>query len=151
MLAGIFFILFPFMAVIPFILIGMYYGYIYTIKLVYEYGYNKNVNKEKREYSNIEYYEEETALSLLMIFPYIFIVLCIAALFCEVFGVHIKVTLPIIAMADKPGLWTTSQSNNSGGIDFNAGLTALNAFSIPWAIVFIQLIVFSPLFYLKYL
>ena len=30
------------------------------------------------------------------------------------------IILPMVAIADKPGLWTTSQSNNSGGIDFNA-------------------------------
>ena len=86
-----------------FIIMGMYHVYIYTIKLVYEYGYNKNVSKEKSKYSYVESYEDKAALSILAIFPYIFIILCLLALFCEVFGEHIVVTLPKIAAV--VGVW----------------------------------------------
>lgn len=72
--------------------------YIYTIKLVYEYGYNKNVSKDKCEYSDVDSYGDRAALSLLTIFPYIFIILCIAALFREVFNERIIITLPMIAV-----------------------------------------------------
>lgn len=85
------------------IIIGMYHVYIYTIKLVYEYGYNKNVSKEKSEYSDVDCYEDRATLSLLTIFPYIFIILCIAALFCEVFNERLVITLPMIA--EVFGVW----------------------------------------------
>ena len=85
------------------IIMGMYHVYMYTIKLVYEYGYNKNVSKEKSKHSSVDYYEDKTALSILAIFPYIFIILCITALFCEVFGEHTVVTLPKIATVF--GIW----------------------------------------------
>ena len=86
-----------------FIIIGMYHVYMYTIKLVYEYGYNKNVSKDKSKHSYVESYEDKAALSILAIFPYIFIILCLTALFCEVFGEHIVVTFPKIATVF--GIW----------------------------------------------
>ena len=99
----IFTISFLFFVPACFIIMGMYQVYIYTIKLVYEYGYNKNVSKEKSEYSNVDSYEDKADLSLLAIFPYIFIVLCIAALFREVFNERLVITLPMIAIVF--GIW----------------------------------------------
>ena len=44
------------------------------------------------------------------------------------------------AIADKPGLFLTSQINRSGGKSPNGALTVEKAFAIPSAILFIQLI-----------
>jgi hypothetical protein len=49
---------------------------------------------------------------------------------------------PVKAIADKPGLFFTSQSSSIAGITGNAGLTVSNAFFIPSEILVIQLILF---------
>lgn len=64
--------------------------YEYTIKLVYEYGYNKN-NEDKRNF-NIGYYEGYAMLSVLTLFAYLTVLLHVATLFWNT----LVVTLPMI-------------------------------------------------------
>lgn len=64
--------------------------YEYTIKLVYEYGYNKN-NEDKRNF-NIGYYEDYAILSVLALFAYLTVLLHVSTLFWNT----LVVTLPMI-------------------------------------------------------
>lgn len=54
------------------ILTGLYYAYMFTIKLAYEHGYNKCVTKEKIN-GNVEDYEDMSILSGLVMFPLYFV------------------------------------------------------------------------------
>lgn len=64
--------------------------YEYTIKLVYEYGYNKN-SEDKRNF-NIGDYEDYAALSVLALLAYLTVLLHISTLFWNT----LVVTLPMV-------------------------------------------------------
>ena len=74
-------------------LVGAFFGisclYEYTIKLVYEYGYNKN--RENKRSLNISDYEDYAALSVLALLAYLTILLHISTLFWN----NLVVTLPM--------------------------------------------------------
>ena len=63
--------------------------YEYTIKLVYEYGYNKN--REEKMNFNISEYEDYAALSVLTLLAYLTVLLHISTLFWN----NLVVTLPM--------------------------------------------------------
>ena len=69
---------------------GVSYLYEYTIKLAYEYGYNKN--RENKRSLNISDYKDYAILSTLTLFPYLAILLNILTLFWS----NLVVTLPMI-------------------------------------------------------
>ena len=79
-------------AVLTPFLVGAFFGisclYEYTIKLVYEYGYNKN-GEDKRNF-NISDYEGYAALSVLTLLAYLTILLYISTLWS-----NLVVTLPM--------------------------------------------------------
>ena len=68
---------------------GISYLYEYTIKLVYEYGYNKN--REDKKNLSIGCYEDYAALSVLALLAYLTILLHISTLFWN----NLVVTLPM--------------------------------------------------------
>ena len=74
-------------------LVGAFFGisclYEYTIKLVYEYGYNKN-SEDKRSF-NISDYEDYAALSVLTLLAYLTVLLHVSTLFWS----NLVVTLPL--------------------------------------------------------
>lgn len=72
---------------------GISYLYEYTIKLVYEYGYNKN-REDKRNF-NISDYEDYAALSVIALLAYLTVLLHISTLFWNT----LVVTLPMIVTA----------------------------------------------------
>ena len=80
-------ILTPFLAGAFFIVSCLYE---YTIKLVYEYGYNKN-SEDKRNF-NIGDYEDYAVLSVLTLLAYLTVLLHISTLFWE----HLVVTMPMV-------------------------------------------------------
>ena len=73
--------------------VGAFFGisclYEYTIKLVYEYGYNKN--REEKKSLNISDYEDYAALSVLTLLAYLTVLLHISTLFWNT----LVVTLPM--------------------------------------------------------
>lgn len=75
------------------ILVGAFFGisclYECTIKLVYEYGYNKN--REDKLNFNISDYEDYAALSVLALLAYLTVLLHISTLFWNT----LVVTLPM--------------------------------------------------------
>lgn len=77
----------------PFI-VGAFFGisclYEYTIKLVYEYGYNKN--REDKSDFNIGDYEDYAVLSVLALLAYLTVLLHLSTLFWDT----LVVTLPMI-------------------------------------------------------
>ena len=78
------------------IIIGMYNVYIYTIKLVYEYGYNKN-REDKRNF-NISDYEDYAALSVLTLLAYLTVLLHISTLFWNTLVVTLPMTVTVFAV-----------------------------------------------------
>ena len=69
------------------------YLYEYTIKLVYEYGYNKN--REDKKNLSISDYEDYAALSVLALLAYLTVLIHISTLFWNT----LVVTLPMTATA----------------------------------------------------
>ena len=83
----------------PFI-VGAFFGisclYEYTIKLVYEYGYNKN-REDKRNF-NISDYEDYAALSVLTLLAYLTVLLHISTLFWNTLVVTLHMTVTVFAV-----------------------------------------------------
>ena len=80
--------------------VGAFFGisclYEYTIKLVYEYGYNKN-NEDKRNF-NIGDYEDYAALSVLTLLAYLTVLLHISTLFWNTLVVTLPMTVAVFAV-----------------------------------------------------
>ena len=80
-------------------LVGAFFGisclYEYTIKLVYEYGYNKN--REDKLNFNISDYEDYAALSVLTLLAYLTILLHISTLFWNTLVVTLPMTVTVFA------------------------------------------------------
>ena len=70
--------------------------YEYTIKLVYEYGYNKN-SEDKRNF-NISDYEDYAALSALTLLAYLTVLLHISTLFWNTLVVTLPMTVTVFAV-----------------------------------------------------
>ena len=83
----------------PFV-VGAFFGisclYEYTIKLVYEYGYNKN-NEDKRNF-NIGDYEDYAMLSVLTLLAYLTVLLHISTLFWNTLVVTLPMTVTVFAI-----------------------------------------------------
>ena len=83
----------------PFLL-GAFFGisclYEYTIKLVYEYGYNKN-SEDKLNF-NISDYEDYAVLSVLTLLAYITVLLHISTLFWNTLAVTLPMTITVFAV-----------------------------------------------------
>ena len=86
-------ILTPFLAGAFFIISCLYE---YTIKLVYEYGYNKN-SEDKRNF-NISDYEDYAMLSVLTLFAYLTVLLHISTLFWNTLVVTLPMTVTVFAV-----------------------------------------------------
>lgn len=86
-------ILTPFLAGAFFIISCLYE---YTIKLVYEYGYNKN-SEDKRNF-NIGDYEDYAILSVLTLFAYLTVLLHISTLFWDTLVVTLPMTVTVFAV-----------------------------------------------------
>ena len=82
------------------VLVGAFFGisclYEYTIKLVYEYGYNKN--REDKLNFNISDYEDYAALSVLALLAYLTVLLHISTLFCNTLVVTLPMTVTVFAV-----------------------------------------------------
>ena len=80
--------------------VGAFFGisflYEYTIKLVYEYGYNKN-REDKRNF-NISDYEDYAILSVLVLLAYLTVLLHISTLFWNTFVVTLPMTVTVFAV-----------------------------------------------------
>ena len=72
------------------------YLYEYTIKLVYEYGYNKN--RENKRSLNIGDYEDYAALSVLALLAYLTVLLHISTLFWNTLVVTLPMTVTVFAV-----------------------------------------------------
>ena len=87
-------------AVLTPFLVGAFFGisclYEYTIKLVYEYGYNKN--REDKLNFNISDYEDYAALSVLALLAYLTVLLHISTLFCNTLVVTLPMTVIVFAV-----------------------------------------------------
>ena len=87
-------------AVLTPFLVGAFFGisclYEYTIKLVYEYGYNKN-SEDKRNF-NIGDYEDYAALSVLALLAYLTVLLYISTLFWNTLVVTLHMTVTVFAV-----------------------------------------------------
>ena len=70
--------------------------YEYTIKLVYEYGYNKN--REDKRNLNISDYEDYAALSVLALLAYLAVLLHISTLFWNTLVVTLPVTVTVFVV-----------------------------------------------------
>lgn len=70
--------------------------YEYTIKLVYEYGYNKN-SEDKRNF-DISAYEDYAVLSVLALFVYLTVLLYISTLFWNTLVVTLPMTVTVFAV-----------------------------------------------------
>ena len=81
-------------------LVGAFFGisclYEYTIKLVYEYGYNKN-SEDKRNF-NIGDYEDYAVLSVLTLLAYLTVLLHISTLFWDNLVVTLPMTITVFAV-----------------------------------------------------
>ena len=75
---------------------GISYLYEYTIKLVYEYGYNKN--KEEKKDLSISDYEDYAALSVLTLLAYLTVLLHISTLFWNTLVVTLPMTVTVFAV-----------------------------------------------------
>ena len=75
---------------------GISYLYEYTIKLVYEYGYNKN-SEDKRNF-NIGDYEDYAMLSVLILLAYLTVLLHISTLFWNTLVVTLPMTVTVFAV-----------------------------------------------------
>ena len=82
------------------IFVGAFFGisclYEYTIKLVYEYGYNKN--REDKLNFNISDYEDYAALSVLALLAYLTVLLHISTLFWNTLVVTLPMTVTVFAV-----------------------------------------------------
>ena len=80
--------------------VGAFFGisclYEYTIKLVYEYGYNKN--REKKRSLNISDYEDSAFLSVLTLLAYLTVLLHISTLFWNTLVVTLPMTVTVFAV-----------------------------------------------------
>ena len=80
--------------------VGAFFGisclYEYTIKLVYEYGYNKN--REEKKSLNISYYEDYAVLSVLTLLAYLTVLLHISTLFWNTLVVTLPMTVTVFAV-----------------------------------------------------
>ena len=87
-------------AVLTPVLVGAFFGisclYEYTIKLVYEYGYNKN--REGKLNFSISDYEEYAALSVLALLAYLTVLLHISTLFWNTLVVTLSMTVTVFAV-----------------------------------------------------
>lgn len=70
--------------------------YEYTIKLVYEYGYNKN--REDKLNFNISDYEDYATLSVLALLAYLTVLLHISTLFWNTLVVTLPMTVTVFAV-----------------------------------------------------
>ena len=70
--------------------------YEYTIKLVFEYGYNKN--RENKRSLNISDYEDYAALSVLTLLAYLTVLLHISTLFWNTLVVTLPMTVTVFAV-----------------------------------------------------
>ena len=70
--------------------------YEYTIKLAYEYGYNKN--RENKRNLNISDYKDYAALSAITLLAYLAILLNISTLFCNNLVVTLPMTVTVFAV-----------------------------------------------------
>ena len=70
--------------------------YEYTIKLVYEYGYNKN--SEDKINFNISDYEDYAVLSVLTLLAYLTVLLHISTLFWNTLVVTLPMTVTVFAV-----------------------------------------------------
>ena len=81
-------------------LVGAFFGisclYEYTIKLVYEYGYNKN--RENKMSLNISDYEDYATLSVLALLAYLTVLLHISTLFWNTLVVTLPMTVTVFAV-----------------------------------------------------
>ena len=81
-------------------LIGAFFGisylYEYTIKSVYEYGYNKN--RENKISLNISDYEDYAALSVLILLAYLTVLLHMSTLFWNTLVVTLPMTVTVFAV-----------------------------------------------------
>ena len=81
-------------------LVGAFFGisclYEYTIKLVYEYGYNKN--REDKLNFNISDYEDYATLSVLALLAYLTVLLHISTLFWNTLVVTLPMTVTVFAV-----------------------------------------------------
>ena len=75
---------------------GISYLYEYTIKLVYEYGYNKN--REEKMCLNISDYEDYATLSILTLLAYLTVLLHISTLFWNTLVVTLPMTITVFAV-----------------------------------------------------
>lgn len=99
MIAFVFFGVVLIVMLTPF-LVGAFFGisclYEYTIKLVYEYGYNKN-SEDKRNF-NIGDYEDYAVLSVLTLLAYLTVLLHISTLFWNTLVVTLPMTVTVFAV-----------------------------------------------------
>ena len=86
-------VLTPFLVVAFFVISCLYE---YTIKLVYECGYNKN-REDKRSLS-ISDYEDYAALSVLALLAYLTVLLHISTLFWDTLVVTLPMTVTVFAV-----------------------------------------------------
>ena len=79
--------------------VGAFFGisclYEYTIKLVYEHGYNKN-REDKRNF-NISDYEDYAILSVLALLAYLTVLLHISTLFWNTLVVTLPITVTVFS------------------------------------------------------
>ena len=94
------FIVIMLIAILTPIFVGAFFGisclYEYTIKLVYEYGYNKN-REDKRNF-NISDYEDYAMLSVLTLLAYLTVLLHISTLFLNTLVVTLPMTVTVFAV-----------------------------------------------------
>ena len=87
-------------AVLTPFLVGAFFGisclYEYTIKLVYEYGYNKN--RENKRSLNISDYEDYAALSVITLLAYLTVLLHISTLFWNTLVVTLPMTVAVFSV-----------------------------------------------------
>lgn len=99
MIAFVFFGVVLIVVLIPF-LVGAFFGisclYEYTIKLVYEHGYNKN-REDKRNF-NISDYEDYAMLSVLTLLAYLTVLLHVSTLFWNTLVVTLPMTVIVFAV-----------------------------------------------------
>lgn len=76
--------------------LGVSYLYEYTIKLVYEYGYNKN--RENKRSLNTSDYKDYAALSVITLLAYLAILLNISTLFWNNLVVTLPMTVTVFAV-----------------------------------------------------
>ena len=99
MIAFMFFGVVLIVVLTPF-LVGAFFGisylYEYTIKLVYEHGYNKD--KEDKRNLNVSDYEDYAVLSVFTLFAYLTVLLHISTLFLNTLVVTLPMTVTVFAV-----------------------------------------------------